>query len=69
MDLYRNTRCPNCGRLHDLLDVSPICHQPGGTYSYTCPATGQAVTVRWLRVPEAVLFQLAADTPMEWVAG
>jgi hypothetical protein len=67
-DLYPDTPCDGCRGSHDLYDTSALRHAPGGTYSYTCPASRLVVRVWWLGAPVVVTTVPADAVPMEWVA-
>lgn len=67
-DLYLDVLCGDCRTLHDLFNADPAPHARGCAYSYTCPTTGRAVTVR-VSFPDATATpRPTGAVPLRWVA-
>jgi hypothetical protein len=68
-DLYRDVPCIACAKKHNLYDTSAIRHAAGGTYSYTCPATGLEATFQQHSPPEIIDVLPSDAIPTVWVSG
>jgi hypothetical protein len=66
-DIYHNTHCPQCGKLHTLYYLSDIEPPLRATFSYTCPSTQRTAEVSFLRVVYVVADVPDDAIPMEWV--
>jgi len=67
-DLYLDVLCRECRGCHDLYNADVAPHARGCSYSYTCPATGQAVAVR-ISFPDATATGVPPGAvPLRWVA-
>jgi hypothetical protein len=67
-DLYLGVLCGDCRASHHLYNVDPAPHAPGCSYSYVCPTTGRAVSLR-ISFPDARSTAVPAGAiPLRWVA-
>jgi hypothetical protein len=66
-DLYRSVRCDGCGKSHDLFDTSVTRHAPGGSYTFTCPATKLVLIVSLGDIREVVSVLPDGAIPMVWM--